>query len=94
MNIKEVVELFRNIKDEYKHNTDVMCLDDPRVDRLKWIIEHRLSQADRTIILLYIECQSYRKLGEMLQLSHMTVRKEVIRIKEIILEEYNNGSTK
>jgi len=88
MNIKEVVELFRNIKEEYRHNPDVMCLDDPRVDRLKWIIEHRLSQADRTIILLYIECQSYRKLGEMLQLSHMTVRKEVIRIKEIILNEF------
>ena len=87
-NENEIVKYFRSIKAEYKHNPDIMCPDDPRVSRLKWIIDNKLSQVDKTIILLYIDCQSYRKLGKMLRLSHMTVRDEVIRIKQIILSEF------
>jgi hypothetical protein len=44
---------------------------------------------DKTLILLYTDCQSYRKLGHRLGLSHMTCRKEIMRIKSIILKEYN-----
>jgi hypothetical protein len=47
---------------------------------------------DKTLILLYTDCQSYRKLGHRLGLSHMTCRKEVIRIKNIILKEYERGN--
>lgn len=91
MTENKVVKEFRKIKEEYKFNPDVMCPDDPRVSRLKEIIETRLSQVDRTIILLYCDCLSYRKLGRKMNLSHMTIRREVIRIKKIILEEYRNG---
>lgn len=91
MTENEVVKEFRHIKEEYAWNPDIMCPDDPRVARLKEIIETKLSQVDRTIILLYCDCQSYRKLGKKMNLSHMTIRREVIRIKRIILEEYNNG---
>ena len=56
--------------------------------RLKEIIETKLSQVDRTIILLYCDCLSYRKLGKKMRLSHMTIRRECMRIKKIILEEY------
>lgn len=87
----KVVKEFRQIKEDYKFNPDVMSPDDPRVARLKEIIETRLSQVDRTIILLYCDCLSYRKLGKKMNLSHMTIRREVIRIKKIILEEYTNG---
>lgn len=90
----KVVKEFRQIKEDYKFNPDVMSPDDPRVARLKEIIETRLSQVDRTIILLYCDCLSYRKLGKKMNLSHMTIRREVIRIKKIILEEYNNEGTK
>ena len=86
----EIVKEFRQIKQEYAWNPDIMCPDDPRVSRLKEIIDTKLSQVDKTIILLYVDCQSYRKLGKMMHLSHMTIRREVIRIKKIILEEYNN----
>lgn len=86
--ISEVVKEFRQIRQEYAWKPDVMTEDDPRVSRLKEIIETKLSQADRTIILLYIDCLSYRKLGQKLGLSHMTMRRECIRIKKIILEEY------
>ena len=87
----ELVKEFKAIKQEYAYNPDIMCLDDPRVSRLKEIIDTKLSQVDKTIILLYCDCLSYRKLGKMMHLSHMTIRREVIRIKNIILKEYNHG---
>jgi len=89
MKVNEVVKEFRQIKEDYKFHPDIMCPDDPRVSRLKEIIDTKLSQVDKTIILLYCDCLSYRKLGKKMNLSHMTVRREVIRIKKIILEEYN-----
>lgn len=86
--ISDVVKEFRMIRKEYRHDPSIMNTDDPRVARLKEIIDNRLSQADRTILLLYCDCQSYRKLGKKLNLSHMTIRKEVIRIREKVLEEF------
>lgn len=93
MTENEVVKEFRLIRQEYAYNPDIMCPDDPRVSRLKEIIDTKLSQVDKTIILLYCDCLSYRKLGKKLNLSHMTIRREVIRIKNIILKEYNNGKS-
>lgn len=90
MKENEVVKEYRRIKEDYKFNPEIMCQDDPRVARLKEIIDTKLSQVDKTIILLYCDCQSLRKLGKMMHLSHMTIRREVNRIKKIILEEYNN----
>lgn len=87
----EIVKEFRHIKQEYAFNPDIMSQDDPRVARLKEIIDTKLSQVDKTIILLYVDCQSYRKLGAKFRMSHMTMRREILRIKKIILEEYNNG---
>ena len=86
----EVVKEFRAIKQDYAYNPDIMCVDEPRVAKLKEIIDTKLSLVDKTIILLYADCQSYRKLGAKLHLSHKTVRREVIRIKNIILKEYEN----
>ena len=90
MKENEVVKEYRQIKEDYKFNPDIMCTDDPRVSRIKEIIDTKLSQVDKTIILLYVDCQSYRKLGRKMNLSHMTVRREVIRIKKLILEEYKH----
>lgn len=90
----EMVREFRQIKQEYAYNPDIMSTDDPRVARLKEIIDTKLSQVDKTIILLYCDCQSYRKLGKRMNLSHMTCRREILRIKKIILEEYANGEKK
>lgn len=90
MKENEIVKEYRQIKEDYKFNPDIMCQDDPKVSRIKEIIDTKLSQVDKTIILLYADCQSYRKLGAKMHLSHMTVRREVIRIKNIILKEYEN----
>ena len=88
MKENEVVKEYRQIKEDYKFNPDIMCPDDPRVSRIKEIIDTKLSQVDKTIILLYADCLSYRKLGKKMHLSHMTIRRECMRIKKIILEEY------
>ena len=88
MTTNEVVKEFRMIRKEYAYDPTIFNQDDPRISRLKEIIEKKLSQADRTILLLYVDCQSYRKLGKKLNLSHMTCRREVMRIKGIILDEY------
>lgn len=86
--MNEIVDRYKAIRLEYKWRPDIMGEGDERAARLKEIIETRLPTVDRTIILLYADCQSYRKLGKMLGLSHMTVRKECMRIRGKILEEY------
>jgi DNA-directed RNA polymerase specialized sigma24 family protein len=91
MKTDEVIAEFRKIKQEYSYNPDIMNEEDERLTRVKKIIDQKLSLADKTIILLYVDCQSYRKLGARLGVSHMTLRREVQRIKNIILKEYENN---
>ena len=88
---REVVSEFRKIRQDYTYNPDIMNEEDERLIRLKKIIDQKLSLADKTIILLYVDCQSYRKLGKRLNVSHMTIRREVQRIKNIILKEYESN---
>ena len=88
---REVVSEFRKIRQDYTCNPDIMNEEDERLTRVKKIIDTKLSLADKTIILLYVDCQSYRKLGARLGVSHMTIRREVQRIKNIILKEYENN---
>ena len=88
---REVVSEFRKIRQDYAYNPDIMNEEDERLTRVKKIIDTKLSLADKTIILLYVDCQSYRKLGARLGLSHMTIRREVQRIKNIILKEYESN---
>lgn len=87
----QVVTEFRKIKEDYVHNPDIMNDEDERSSRIKEIIDTKLSLADKTIILLYVDCMSYRKLGKRLGVSHMTIRRDVLRIKNIILKEYENN---
>ena len=91
MKTNEVIAEFRKIKQEYSYNPDIMNEEDERLTRIKKIIDTKLSLADKTIILLYVDCQSYRKLGARLGVSHMTIRREVQRIKNIILKEYESN---
>ena len=91
MKTNEVIAESRKIRQDYTYNPDIMNEEDERLTRVKKIIDTKLSLADKTIILLYVDCQSYRKLGKRLGVSHMTLRREVQRIKNIILKEYENN---
>ena len=88
---REVVSEFRKIRQDYTYNPDIMNEEDERLTRVKKIIDTKLSLADKTIILLYVDYQSYRKLGARLGVSHMTIRREVQRIKNIIMKEYESN---
>ena len=89
---REIVKDYKEIKDDYAWHPDIFTKDDEKVSRLKEIINTKLSLVDKTIILLYADCQSYRKLGKRLGVSHMTIRTECQRIKKIILAEYERGN--
>lgn len=91
MKVNEIIRDFKEIKEDYKFSDDIMCNEDERIHRIKEIINNKLSIVDKTLILLYTDCQSYRKLGQRLGLSHMTCRKEIMRIKSIILKEYERN---
>lgn len=86
----EVVEEYRGIRQDYAYDPTIFNAEPDRIRRVKEIIATRLSVPDRTLILLYAECQSYRKLGAKLGLSHTICRREILRIRRIILNEYQN----
>ena len=88
-NENKVVKEYRLIKQEYAYNPDILCPDEERVRLLKYVIDKCLNVVDRTIILLYADCQSLRELGKILGVSHATARTEVLRIRETIIKEYN-----
>ena len=87
-NLHKASERLRDIRPDYAWDPSIFTDDDPRVDALRCIIDKRLSLADRTIILLYVDCHNYHELGRLLGFSHMTARKEVLRIKQRILDIY------
>ena len=89
MTERAVANEYKQITRDYAFDNTIFNEDEPKVNALKYIINHKLNQVDRTIILLYVDCQSYRKLGEKMGMSHMTIRREVVRIKNIIQEEYD-----
>ena len=79
---------FKDIEAEYRFNPSIFTEDEDRVAALKYIIDNKLSRVDKTLILIYADCQSYRHMGKRLGFSQTTMWNEVRRIKKIILEEY------
>ena len=89
MKDKEVARDYKTIREDYRFDASIFSQEPDRIARLKWIIDNRLTEVERILILLYVDCQSYRKLAKKLTLSHQTCAKEVRRIKAKILEEYD-----
>ena len=88
---EELLTEFRKVKEDYLFDPDVMNVEDERTRKLKWIVQNRLDTVDRTIIVLYCETQSLRKLGKLINVSYTTMEKEVRRIRKKILKEYAKG---
>ena len=89
-NAEQAFREFKDIESEYKFDPSVFNEDDARVAAIKWIIDNRLNRVDKTLILLYTDCLSFRKLGKRMGFSHTTMREEIKRIKRIILNDYAN----
>jgi len=88
MKDKEIARDYKSIREDYRWDGSIFSQEPDRTARIKWIIDNRLTEVERILILLYVDCQSYRKLGQRLGLSHQTCAKEVRRIREKILDEY------
>lgn len=89
MKDKDIARSYVSIREDYRCDGSIFTKDDARVARIKWVIDNRLTEPERIVILLYVDCKSYRKLGKRLGLSHQTCAKEVRRIKAKIIKEYN-----
>ena len=79
---------FKDIEADYKFDPSIFTEDADRVAAIKYIIDKRLNRVDKTLILIYADCLSFRKMGQRLGFSHTTMRNEVKRIKGVILSEY------
>lgn len=87
-NVNELVREYRDIRKDYEVDLDIMSNEPERLRKIKYIINYKLSVADRTILLLYVDCQSLRKVGAKMGVSHATIRNEILRIKNILFDEY------
>lgn len=94
MKDKEIARDYKSIREDYRWDGSIFSQEPDRTARVKWIIDNRLTEVERILILLYVDCQSYRKLGKRLGLSHQTCAKEVRRIREKILDEYSKLESK
>lgn len=88
MNDKKIAREYKDLREDYRFDPSIFSTEPDRTARVKWIIDHRLTEVERILILLYVDCQSFRALGRRLGLSHQTCAKEVRRIKAKILQEY------
>lgn len=87
MDVQQTIAHFKEVREDYAPVEGIWNEDEEKVAAIKRIISE-INQVDRTIILLYADCQSFRTLGKMLGVSHMTARKEVMRIRQMILDIY------
>ena len=89
-NEKALVRSYKEIREDYTFDPDIFSPEDERVAAVKWIIQNRLTEVERTIILLYTDIQSYRKLGKRLGISRSTCYTLVQNIRKKILKEYEH----
>jgi len=94
MKDKEIARDYKSIREDYRWDGSIFSQEPEKIARVKWIIDNRLTEVERILILLYVDCQSYRKLGKRLGLSHQTCAKEVRRIRTKILDEYSKLESK
>ncbi len=87
--VKNEARTYKDIRADYSFDPSVFNNEPERLRTVKEIIANELTPAEQTFIILYADFQSYRKLGKRFGLSHMTVRKEIIRIREKIKSKYN-----
>lgn len=87
---RKIVREYKDIREDYAPQEGIFADEPDRVARVKWIIENRLTETERTLILLYTDCQSFRQLGRRLGLSHTTVYTLIKNIKKKIIEEYEH----
>ncbi len=85
--IKQLMCSYRDMLEDCKFEPDMMCEETQFVRKLKYIINRKLPVEDKTLILLYADYDSLRKLAGLLGVSHVTVKNRIAGIRKYILSE-------
>lgn len=85
MDAREVKERVLRLKDEFRVELPRIW-DEETTGKAALIALNELDTADRTLMMLYTDLQSYRKLGKMLNISHQAIKIEIERIREIMID--------
>lgn len=85
MDAREVKERVLRLKDEFRVELPQIW-DEDTTGKAALIALNELDTADRTLMMLYTDLQSYRKLGKMLNISHQAIKIEIERIREIMID--------
>lgn len=88
MNQKEIVTHFRDIAKDYEFDPSIFCDEPERIRLVKRVINERLEDWERIVIVLYADCGSLRKLAQRFDMSHTTLAGFVRDIRAKILREY------
>ena len=76
--------IYTELTDNYQYEENELTDKELKVKQ----IVSKLGIFDRTIIEIYADCNSLRKLGDVLGVSHTAIKKDVDRIKEYVKKEY------
>ena len=71
---------------EYKPNETIWDEDREDIRLIKRVIEYRLSEIDKRLILLYAEMKSYKEVGKALRVSTSTAYSKVKEVRNKIME--------
>jgi len=85
---KTAREIIKVASQDYLPDLSIFATEGERVARLKQALT-LLSQADRTIVILYAETASLREVAKMLNVSHTTIRTELQRIRNELFRIMN-----
>lgn len=83
---KTTLREFRDIRLDYVFDASIFNEEPERIRRVKELVE-KLPTADRVMLLMYADCGSLRKVARKLGVSHMTMSKEIRRIRASIIEK-------
>lgn len=79
MNKTELKNDLKRLKAEYTFQLDTFSN-----DRGLLIAMNELELTEQTILLLYAELQSYRKVAKLLNISHQAIKNEIEKIRKKI----------
>lgn len=89
VDLKKLAVYCKEIRTDYLPNVD-RVMDDraDRVQRVEDIIRNDLDDIERTLILLYAECGTFREMERKMGVSRETLRLKVNKVREKIIKLY------
>ena len=85
--MNEIVKKYRESRDDYAFDPDIFCKDSELIWKIKYILDNKLKATEKDLLLFYAEVQSYRKMGRVMNVSYVTVKREIDRLRDIIKQE-------